>query len=337
VIEAANKSCLSCVACGPCVRRPSALLLQRAPGVMGFKYVFVPADTNYPMEELEYKESIDSLENDTFRSFVEKYFANLGQSADRGVLLKQLQERTGVDIKGQIDKGEMASEATDRLLSMTSVEIFPVQLPTKASEFEAVSVYCDDKGIAKDLMVNPRMSGIVQACGYPGQQFRGDCFIGRVYDDTEDEWRRIDFTKEDCSTDAPWVSSTKSQRANRSSGDLQGLAGKLGANNPAHITPSMLEASAPTGETEQYRWTQASDEVEITFKREGIQKEDKKSVKVNFGRQKLKVELEGELLIDASLFGTTQPDESTWTLSDGVLQVTLSKAEETTWSKLTKD
>lgn len=332
-----RKSGHSCVWCSSCVRRSSVLLHQWAPGVMGFKYVFVPADANYPMEELEYKESIDSLENDTFRPFIEKYFASLGQSADRGVLLKQLQERTGVDIKGQVDKGEMAAEAADKLLATTSVEIFPVQLPTKQVDFEGISVYCDDKGIAKDLMVNERMSGIVQAAGYPGQQFRGDCFIGRIYDDTEDEWRRIDFTKQDCSTDAAWVSSTKAQRANRSVGDMQNLAGKLGANNPAHITPSMLEASAPTGETEQYKWTQASDEVEITFKREGIQKEDKKFVKVNFARQKLKVELKGELLIDASLFGATQPDESTWTLSDGVLQVTLSKAEETTWPKLTKD
>ena len=49
-----------------------------------------------------------------------------------------------------------------------------------------------------------------EACGYPGQTFRGDCFVGRVFDDTqapsenvwllgkssevEDEWRRMDFT-----------------------------------------------------------------------------------------------------------------------------------------------
>lgn len=303
---------------------------------MGFKYVFVPASTADAMEEMEYKESIDALDKDTFREFIEKYYASLSQSADRGVLLKQLQERTGVDIKGQIEKGEMAAEAAERLLSTTSVEIFPVQLPTKLSGFEAVSVYCDDKGVAKELEENPRVSGIVQACGYPGQTFRGDCFIGRVYDDTEDEWRRIDFTLKDCSTDAEWVSKTKEQRANRSSGDLASLAGKIGANNPAHITPGMLEAGAPNGETEQYRWTQADDEVEITFK-DGIKQEDKKSVKVNFSRQKLKVEFKGELLIDAPLFGTTQPDESTWTLSGGVLQVTLSKAEEVTWSKLTKD
>ena len=25
----------------------------------------------------------------------------------------------------------------------------------------------------------------MEACGYPGQVIRGDCFIGRVFDDTE--------------------------------------------------------------------------------------------------------------------------------------------------------
>ena len=87
-----------------------------------------------------------------------------------------------------------------------------------------------------------------EACGYPGQTFRGDCFVGRVFDDTQaaptkqsltcaaacisqDEWRRMDFTlkalepeslvfsrrscDQDCSTDAHWVHQTKLQRTKR--------------------------------------------------------------------------------------------------------------------------
>merc|ERR1719420_2854325 len=118
------------------------------------------------------------------------------------------------------------------MMQTTSVEIFPVQLPTRDTDYEGVSVYVDDKGVAKELQENSRVSGIVQACGYPGQTFRGDCFIGRVFDDNEDEWRRIDFTMKDCSTDAAWVETTKKQRSNRSASDMTSMANKMNLNNP---------------------------------------------------------------------------------------------------------
>lgn len=309
---------------------------------MGFKYVYVPADSSEKMEELEYAEAIETLEGDSFRPFIEKYYAGQGQSVDRSVLLKQLQDRTGVNLAEKSEKGEMSQDALERILSSTSVEIFPVQLPTKGSEFLSVSVYLDDKGVSKDLPINSRVSGIVQACGYPGQTFRGDCFLGRVFDDNEEEWRRIDFTLKDCSTDAAWVASTKAQRSNRSSSDMSSMANKMGmggagGNQMAHINPSTMPEQESKGETEQYRWREAGDDIEVTFKKEGISKGDKAAVKVSFGRQKLKVELKGEVLLDGALYGTTHPDESTWTLSDGVLQVTLSKASESSWPSLLKE
>ncbi|CAK9018133.1 unnamed protein product [Durusdinium trenchii] len=94
----------------------------------------------------------------------------------------------------------------------------------------------------------------------------------------------------------------------------------------------MLADSAPKGETADYSWKQSEDEVEVTFKKEGLQKGDKKYVKVAFGRKRLRVEVKDQVIIDSSLAGNTTADECTWTLSDGVLQVTLAKADEGTWS-----
>mmetsp|Transcript_58484 Transcript_58484/g.163925 ORF Transcript_58484/g.163925 Transcript_58484/m.163925 type:complete len:300 (-) Transcript_58484:81-980(-) len=297
---------------------------------MGFKYVFIPASASEEMKELVYEEDIAELEKDSFRPFLEKYFAGITHSLDRELLVKQLQERTGVNLN------EHKGADLDRLLSSTSVEIFPVQLPTKDTGFNSVSVYCDDKGIAKNLEENPRMSGIAHACGFVGQTFRGDCFVGRVYDDTEDEWRRIDFSLEDVRADAPWVLATKKQRSNRSSSDMGALANMAGMKNAVNINSSAMEADAPQGETEQYCWRQADEEVEVTFKKEGLQKGDKSQVKVKFAKQRLRVEVKGEVLIDAELYSSTTPDESTWSLSDGVLQVTLFKAEGGTWDRLLK-
>jgi len=303
---------------------------------MGFKYVFIPAADCEPMQEMTYSEDVVTLETDSFRPFCENFFASAGKTADRAVLLEQLKQRTGVDVTEKAGESKLGPEAMDRLLSSTSVEIFPVQLPTKESGFHGISAYCDDKGVAKELEENTRASGLVQACGYPGQTFRGDIFLGRVFDDNEDEWKRIDFTLADCSTDASWVEQVKKQRSNRSVGDMASLGAKMGVNNAAQINPSMLPDSTPSGDAEHYTWRQTEDEVEVTFKKEGLQKSDKKVVKVVFSRQKLKVEVKGEVLLDTELNMPTQSDESTWTLMDGVLQVNLSKASSESWPDLAK-
>lgn len=299
---------------------------------MGFKYVLVPASPNEEIQELEFEHDVVDLAQDKFRERVENYFRTLSldQSVDKSMLVEQLQQRTGMDLSKHQGKD------LDNLLNSTSVEIFPVLLPMKENDFMSISVYCDDKGVAKNLEENARMTGLIQACGYPQQSFRGDVFIGRVFDDTEDEWRRMDFSLKDMSADADWVMMSRKQREKKSSGDVAALANMVGAKNPANINPSMLQDAVPKGETEQYAWRQADEEVEITFKKDGLQKGDKKAVKVTFGRNKLKVEAKGDVLIDAELFASTTPDESTWTLSDGVLQVTLTKAESATWSSLLK-
>lgn len=286
------------------------------------------------MQELESEDVLD-LTADTFRKLTEQYFHNLGQSVDRSVLLDQLQQRTGKDLGEMTSTGKMSGGALDSLLAATSVEIFPVMMPTKDTNFEGISVYLDDKGVAKNLEVNSRMSGIVQACGYPQQTFRGDCFLGRIFDDTEDEWRRINIGLKDVHTDADWVKMTKKQRSGRSANDMTSMADKFGAMNPAHITPNTIEDKEDKGETDQYCWRQTADEVEITFKKEGLLKGDKSKVKVTFARCHLKVEAKGETLIDVDLKLPIQPDECLWTLSDGVLQVTLSKGSEVNWSSLT--
>lgn len=301
---------------------------------MGFKYVLIPASCNEPMQELEYDETIDDLAKDTFRDFLTSYFNSSSQEVDKSVLIKQLKDKTGVDL--QANKSQMGEEAMNKLLASTSVEIFPVMLPTKDTGFEGFSAYCDDKGIAKNLEENPRASGVVQACGYPGQTFRGDVFMSRIFDDNEEQWRREDFTLKDCSTDAAWVKVTQKQRSNRASAsDMSDLAAKVGARNPARINPDMMQVDLPGGETDQYQWRQTATDVEITFKL-GLQKGDTKQIKVNFLRQKLVVNVKGQVIFDSPLCHPISNDDSTWTLSDGVLEVSLSKGGDETWASLTK-
>merc|ERR1719163_2554889 len=169
----------------------------------------IPALANEEMQELRFEELV-TLENDGFVASLKRFFAQQNKEVDKEILLKNLSEHTGKDLS---NAEGMDPAFLDRCLHETSIDIFPVMLPMPTYGNEGVSLYCDDKGVAKELPLNSRAIGLVQACGYDGQQFRGDIFLGRMFDDGDDEWRRIDFTSADCSSDAPWVALTKQQRA----------------------------------------------------------------------------------------------------------------------------
>jgi len=64
--------------------------------------------------------------------------------------------------------------------SASSCNIFPVTVPSKQNEYRGISMYVDDKGIAKGLPLNPKAMKLVTECGYPAQEFRGDVFLSRV-------------------------------------------------------------------------------------------------------------------------------------------------------------
>lgn len=74
------------------------------------------------------------------------------------------------------------------------------------------------------------------------------------------------------------------------------------------------------------QFTQDEDDVEVTFKYGFLKKEDSRDVKIEFGKQRLKITLRGDKIIDTDLFGEVMPKDCMWTLSDGVLVVTLSKS-----------
>merc|ERR1719409_1013532 len=99
----------------------------------------------------------------------------------------------------------------EKVRTMKSLDIFPISVPVADTGYHSVSLYCDDKGIAKDLPLNQRAAAFIEACGYPPQSFRGDCYVGRIFDD-EKRWGRRDFTIAEASSLAPWVKQCKELR-----------------------------------------------------------------------------------------------------------------------------
>ena len=54
------------------------------------------------------------------------------------------------------------------LLSQQLVDIFPVTVPRREQGYLAVSLYCDDKGVAKGAERNRRAEGLISAVGHSG-------------------------------------------------------------------------------------------------------------------------------------------------------------------------
>lgn len=298
-----------------------------------FKYVFIPADSSYPMETREHDQV--SLEDDTFITMIKKYFAssNPESGVDRDVLLKQMSEHAKTDVTSALDP-----DTLERLMSTTSVDILSIAVPSRENSFIGVSLYCDDKGKSKKLQLNERACGLGAACGLVGHTFHGDIFLSRMYDDGEDHWYRTDLSVSDVSSDAAWVKRAAELAAKKlSSGpaSLSGIAERFLANTGQ--SPMSLEThdAAPSvnvsGETENFKWYQTSDEIEITIPADGSI--TKAMIRVDIKQKSLRVTVDQKVIADGELFEAIDSSESTWTFSakDKLLQVTLSKRAPKMW------
>lgn len=197
-----------------------------------------------------------------------------------------------------------------------------------------MSLYCDDKGIAKGLEVNVRATGLVTECGYGGQQIRGDAFLSRIFDD-DDAWYRKNFTLADMSSGASWVLATKAARASGGGNvsNLQSLTNQL-APAAVNVGPDGIGNAPDQQESAKYKWQQVDDEVEINAEMpEGTVKQD---VKVVIKPKHLAVMLKGEEYFAGNLDGPVEHDGCTWTFAAGavpLLTITLMKRDELRWSR----
>ena len=185
-------------------------------------------------------------------------------------------------------------------------------------------------------------------------EIKGDCFIGRAFDDEREEWERRDFPVADARADAPWVAQAKAANAGknlsayRTSGLQQQMLGGGGGSSGA--VPEAEQQQQQQQQANGYlSLTEGSDEVEVRFALPpGC---TAGALAVTFGARKLSVRLKsGEVLADVhpalqaadgggDLAGPIIKDDSTWAVAteggQPVLTVTLAKVEGSTiWRQL---
>lgn len=241
---------------------------------------------------------------------------------------------------------KLDDEMKKKVMNMPSLDIFPISVPMKETEFYSVSMYCDDKGIAKNLPINSRAAGFVEACGYNIQRFHGDCYVSRIFDN-EDDWKRCSITTKDLARDAPWLKKCREIRDRSGAKDLgsmsslmaQQAGGAGGASGPTVTGPGVKMPDGvydlPSEDKGLYSWKQELDEVEITVPMKPHGELTKKDFKVTIQHKAVSVKLnDGTVLCEGKLSNTVDTDESSWTYMDGNLEITLVKGIEERWMNL---
>ena len=308
-----------------------------------FRCVFIPAEITSPLVEKEFSKS-GGLTDDALRKAAEAYFAR-----DASLIDREAEQRVVGDalVKQGLDPskvGELLGEGSPLAGLSAKVEIIAVTCATDSNGFSAVSMYCDGhSGLKPGCKSNSRATALAKACGH-AIEIRGDCFIGRAFDDEREEWERRDFLVADMNLDAPWVLQAKAANAgknmsgHRTSGIQQKLLGSSGS-------------SDDNGSEEGYlSFTESSDEIEVRFALPTGCSAGQLNVVI--GGSKLKIQLKsGEKLplvspalqeeSGAELSGNVIKDESTWAVAQEgdqrVLTITLANVEGSSiWKELLK-
>ena len=135
----------------------------------------------------------------------------------------------------------------------------------KATNWEHINRYVDDRGISKGLPRNIRACGIANECG-ASSDIVGDAFIARIIDD-EERFERHDFTLSEVSSSAPWVKRAfelnlaKHQNSGDMKEQLRAMTNMNTAADALDLQDDLPEPGPPPGAIEEgvthpYQWTQ---------------------------------------------------------------------------------
>mmetsp|Transcript_6818 Transcript_6818/g.9732 ORF Transcript_6818/g.9732 Transcript_6818/m.9732 type:complete len:341 (-) Transcript_6818:919-1941(-) len=305
-----------------------------------FSFVLIPAEEGSPMELKEGDKS-GGLEKDYLISSVKQYFHEQRGGEDqaakfdnltpeeRKALAAQIREQYIVNNpKASPQFAEMGDDQLIELVKSTQVsascDIVALTVPTKANNYFAVSMYCGDEAKRRGSPYNSRATELLKACGHvpaanedgddqpPG--IYGDVFVGRCFDKEEtDVWQRVDFAINDVSPDAEWtlVARQKGGGGGGGTSSAHSLSGTM--TNALQQNPAAGQQGQGTDDL-GYAWSQTTEEVELKFAVASGTKA--KYVKVNFGRDSLKVTVAGQTLVSGLTGGLVNKDECTYTIQD---------------------
>ena len=293
------------------------------------KYVKIPCDATLPFEQLEAILAHDA-HGDILPDVLAPRFAG-GGTIDSTAAREQAVRQLGA--KGL----ELSQSALENATKQGSAETFALVRPSATNGHRGVYLYLDEVGLLKSLPPNARADELAKACGFDGVRFYGDMFVGAVQSEPS-PMHNVDFFVRDLDSSAAWLRNAQSENFahNQSMQQLQdamrekgGMVGGLGGGDDGG-------GGFPCGSGEGYAWTQTDDEVEVVVTVPAGTKA--RDVCVTFKPRALAVGLKGAdgapLVSIDKTFRATRPDESTWTVEDARVVVTVAKMDEQVWHTL---
>jgi len=287
----------------------AASLREGDAGTVSFKYVCVPADESKPLTEHT------ATAHDGPRGLGDQLPPLLASAFSGGGMVN-------MDALRNAMPKAMAGGLGDKDTTLTPEAVAAQGGATESFRLsDEVFLYLDEVGSLKRLPINKRATRFAALAGYgDGVMFCGDVYLGRVAADTN---RNADFTLKDTDGSAEWIHAAAVQNLQRQK-DQGGVPGGISAE----------ELTTKGGDGDGYNWTQNVEDVEVNVPvPAGTRGKD---IKVNYATTKVTIDVKDGKSIPLALFAKVAPDGCSWSLSDGVVTLTLEKMNEgETWPVLT--
>jgi CS domain len=228
---------------------------------------------------------------------------------------------------------------TTQLKGDTSVNITALTVPTADNGYQACSLYSmiHSTDTSVEVPFNARANALLTACGHQvrrndasegGNAIYGDAFVGRALDDESRDWERLDFTVDDVDPASDWCRQARAVggvggAGRKAAASLVNLAQQMGSRSPSVITPPDrsttndasygMDGAAALNEP-WGTWTQTAEEVELKL---AVPKETTtKDCCVQFHRNRIRVAVKDQVLLEGQSYDPISPDESTFTLQN---------------------
>jgi hypothetical protein len=179
-----------------------------------FKVVFVPQAASRPIEEREVEYTEETKVSCLMDMAREHFRGVLPKDAEKNRQVYEEQVRKQAEAKGfKMPDGDPNGLMT-QLADVQMVDTVAVQLNHPQEDNVAVTLYVDDRAVAKGVEMNERATQFSIAAGWR-QGILGDAFVARARDDNDDLFERLDFTVAELSSDAPWMAGARRLNAKR--------------------------------------------------------------------------------------------------------------------------
>ena len=199
------------------------LLLCVVSGCAAFKFVYIPCEHGQAMEEWHLAPKDQEDEIGCLTNHLSLWFGKMGLTEEQK---REFKEHVKMHLKKRnpeekfnelLDNptgNDQIAQLGEQVLTAETVEIVTVLAPQPQFGYVSISLYIDDKGVARGLPVNQRATSLLETVSTRRGPILGDAFVARTYDNEGDNggFRRLDLGVADISSSAGWIKVCQQQK-----------------------------------------------------------------------------------------------------------------------------